>query len=203
MEIKKFEFNNDSYTLLSNMAQFTSSPGHEFEKIIGIMSKHVIEDGRPGIDVDQGICMYRGPDGEKCLIGALIPDEKYYADLEDNDAANATVYKVCSDLGYKDVWLLVFLQNCHDNLAQLGESAPCPEWRNGLLYLFACILKRFCDEPNNPVRNKEIFKTIVSNIDEDYIDMHNLKKIVSDAIAFASSRIVQLAYRFGYNNIVK
>lgn len=31
---------------------------------------------------EDGICMYRGPDGKKCAAGVLIPDEEYESQME-------------------------------------------------------------------------------------------------------------------------
>lgn len=39
--------------------------------------KHLLDQGGKSVDRDTGICMYRGPNGTKCAIGCLIPDDKY------------------------------------------------------------------------------------------------------------------------------
>ena len=45
---------------------------------------HLRAQGRRSTDPISGFCMYRGPDGLKCAIGALIPDTAYHLGLENN-----------------------------------------------------------------------------------------------------------------------
>lgn len=46
------------------------------------VAKHVLAQGRPSKN-EEGMCVYRGPDGLKCAVGALIPDEAYDPRMED------------------------------------------------------------------------------------------------------------------------
>ncbi len=49
------------------------------------MILHLREQARPSMQ-ERGthtpLCLYRGPDGTKCAVGALIPDEAYHIRLE-------------------------------------------------------------------------------------------------------------------------
>lgn len=42
---------------------------------------HLLAQGKKAMD-DEGACIYRAPDGCKCAIGALIPDEVYTDSME-------------------------------------------------------------------------------------------------------------------------
>lgn len=40
------------------------------------------EQGRPSYSPEEGTCFYRGPNGTKCAVGHLIPDEIYNVFME-------------------------------------------------------------------------------------------------------------------------
>lgn len=61
-----------------------------------------------------GTCLYRGPNGLKCAVGALIPDEEYRTQFEDVIAS--TVVQNCPSLQGIDKGLLNKMQNAHDNV---------------------------------------------------------------------------------------
>lgn len=70
------------------------------------------EDGKP-------VCAYRTPEGRKCAIGCLIPDELYDADMESRGAVSVLKLfpKVAQHLGvadHKDEGFLLALQCAHD-----------------------------------------------------------------------------------------
>jgi len=78
---------------------------------------------RPSYYMEDGIsptCAYRGTNGNKCLIGALIPDSLYCKEMESNviDIVLAE-YPELDDYfemeEYEDVQFLSQLQSCHDN----------------------------------------------------------------------------------------
>ena len=74
---------------------------------------HLIEQGRKSIDSD-GQCMYRSPDGDKCAIGCLIPDELYTPELEGNGANMPIIVdvlrKIYPDMTDEDLVFLLDLQ---------------------------------------------------------------------------------------------
>ena len=47
-----------------------------FDKVLA----HLREQGKAA--VDGGKCKYRATDGSKCAVGCLIPDARYYSELE-------------------------------------------------------------------------------------------------------------------------
>lgn len=63
-------------------------------------------------------CLYRGPDGKKCALGHVIPDEHYLPEME-HDSAFAVVeqYPEVVPVGLRGDWgkrALHRLQRCHD-----------------------------------------------------------------------------------------
>ena len=73
-------------------------------------------------------CMYRAPDGKKCFVGALIKDEFYSPDLENNPVKELPViHAVEKSLGYRlssdELSMLKDLQAVHDN-------ASVPKWQS-------------------------------------------------------------------------
>lgn len=67
---------------------------------------------------ESGMCTYRGPNGSKCAVGALIPDDMYRPWMdEDNPAINYMIRHVPQYFpAYfaDNVVLLFALQNVHD-----------------------------------------------------------------------------------------
>lgn len=66
------------------------------------------------------ICAYRGEEGRKCAVGALIADEHYQKSLEGSigncaevvNAVNASGY----DIRYAEAGILALMQGIHDNV---------------------------------------------------------------------------------------
>ena len=71
-----------------------------FDKVLN----HMRVQGKLSLGVEDS-CAYRGNNGLKCAIGALIPDKNYDKDIEGLHAGNSMVY---SKLPYP-------LENCKDN----------------------------------------------------------------------------------------
>ena len=59
-------------------------------------------------------CLYRTPDGLKCAIGCLIPDEKYRAEMELDPDIWEEVMEVAGISDEQD-WLARQLQRSHDS----------------------------------------------------------------------------------------
>lgn len=69
-----------------------------------------------------GVCLYRGSNGLKCAVGALIPDNEYTPEFEEVNAAN--VATKCPSLYGINHSLLHDMQYLHDN-------TDVKEWENG------------------------------------------------------------------------
>lgn len=71
-----------------------------------------------------GQCRYRGRNGTKCAIGALIDDEHYTADIESFGPSNSGVVRALTRSGITlqegDITFLDALQGLHDTLP--GEA---------------------------------------------------------------------------------
>lgn len=79
-----------------------------------------IAQGKPSVGA-RGFCLYRGPDGLKCAIGHLIPDEKYHNLLESNSAGSCVIRDAVS-APQEERSFLAELQACHDSAASVHAS---------------------------------------------------------------------------------
>jgi len=52
------------------------------QQAFDIMVQHLRKQGQKSRNNGFGTCLYRGPDGLKCAIGALIPDVVYRKEME-------------------------------------------------------------------------------------------------------------------------
>lgn len=103
-----------------------------FDKV----ADHLLTQGARSINLidvsgDMG-CAYRGEDGLKCAIGALIPDEFYSRHIEGKGVGSFAVKEVLLRCGVgtdrSTLDLLKALQDMHDK-----EDPFC--WRKSLIYL--------------------------------------------------------------------
>ena len=86
------------------------------QEVFDIVVNHLFTQGRPAYDGVQG-CMYRAPDGLRCAVGALIPDDLYDPAFETN--RSDLVIQELFEEGLAD-WrdykeLFSTLQETHDN----------------------------------------------------------------------------------------
>ena len=86
------------------------------QEVFDIVVNHLFTQGRPAYDGVRG-CMYRAPDGLRCAVGVLIPDDLYDKAFENNQS-NFVIQKLF-DAGLAD-WrehedILIRLQIIHDN----------------------------------------------------------------------------------------
>lgn len=87
-------------------------------------ARAIYDQGQQALSYGTGYCAYRTESGLKCAAGHLIPDEKYYSELEGNsiydpesfrDGESGVKCLVCHELGH-DQSLVSRLQNAHDRL---------------------------------------------------------------------------------------
>lgn len=52
------------------------------QEIFNRIAEHLRTQGRPSLS-EENDCLYRGPNGLRCAIGAIIPDYKYRRSFED------------------------------------------------------------------------------------------------------------------------
>lgn len=84
------------------------SKQHTFDKV----TTHLRQQNVQCVD-DKGNCLYRGPNGLKCAVGALIPDNMYSPDFEGQACDWHRIACVLEQLGH-DVELCTRLQRVHD-----------------------------------------------------------------------------------------
>lgn len=87
------------------------------QEIFNIVWKHFITDESPRSVSENGMCMYRSKDGNRCAIGLLIPDESYMPKMESLTPGGAIVWAVLKPLVADDANMLKFLddlQRVHD-----------------------------------------------------------------------------------------
>jgi len=93
------------------------------QEVFDIVVNHLFTQGRPAYDGVQG-CMYRAPDGLRCAVGVLIPDDLYDKALEKNPSDYIVQDFFDADLAdwrkHKD--LLRRLQGIHDNCSRTKEG---------------------------------------------------------------------------------
>ena len=53
------------------------------QKTFDTVATHLLKQGKRAMRVS-GTCLYRTPDGLKCAVGCLIPEEMYSPDMEEN-----------------------------------------------------------------------------------------------------------------------
>lgn len=86
-----------------------------------IMCVHARRQKVPGAVIREGYftrCMYRTPEGNKCLAGALIPDEQYSEDMEGEECGTVWVllekYPDLRDVFPPDTGMVRDMQIAHD-----------------------------------------------------------------------------------------
>lgn len=89
--------------------------------------------GKPSLSADpvDNYCLYRAPDGSKCAIGHLIPDDKYSPDME-MGGIYQRIHEICPIIGvetadWRTIDFLSELQKAHDR----GRNAPHDQFLPG------------------------------------------------------------------------
>jgi hypothetical protein len=97
------------------------------EQAFKTMARHMLAQGkrsvavgRDSFGVEHESCRYRGPDGLKCAVGAIIPDEEYRESLEGLPARQ--VQDLVPSLQGLDDSMISTVQRIHDNW-------PVCDWR--------------------------------------------------------------------------
>lgn len=101
------------------------------QSIFNKVASHLFKQGKPSMSFDQKGniegCLYRGPNGIKCAIGALISDRVYKPAMEGNSIRNLIEYSF--EYGFKfpsyfseNKILLQSLQEIHDDEDYVGKN---------------------------------------------------------------------------------
>jgi hypothetical protein len=108
------------------------------QEAFDIVAKHLFAQGRRSSS-EEGMCLYRGRDGLKCAIGALIPDDQYRVGFEDNSASN--IMAEVPVLHSLDGRFLDALQGVHDRRVNWDPSGAA--MKAALLSVARC----YCLDP--------------------------------------------------------
>lgn len=120
------------------------------QEVFDKVATHLLTQGKKA--EDDGSCKYRAPDGCKCAVGALIPDELYTPQMDidgvlfySDDINNVGVIKVLRDQEITCDNLLVALQSLHD-----GEEVK--NWKSGLVTISTdyCLSSQVLTQFNRP-----------------------------------------------------
>lgn len=89
------------------------------QKVFNVVKTHLLAQNAKAQDADK-LCVYRAPNGRKCAIGALIPDDKYEPIMEGQPLSSFRIrnaleaeYGKINDMG-NDLSLLSSLMDVHD-----------------------------------------------------------------------------------------
>jgi hypothetical protein len=87
------------------------------------MVQHLRNQGKQSKFEYSTICAYRTPDGLKCAVGALIPDELYSKEMERTDIYNLVIEskgfpKLGELFANVNLELLSEMQDIHDSIPQ-------------------------------------------------------------------------------------
>lgn len=106
-------------------------PTQQEQEIFNRVWEHFVTNKAPASVNPNGVCLYRGPNGEKCAAGVFIPDEAYSPLLE-SIGIKSLVLVPSSGLKnlidkfppiIKDnLGILKDLQRIHDNATIYGDS---------------------------------------------------------------------------------
>lgn len=90
-----------------------------------IWDRVVVQKIGPSYDKDTELCMYRGPDGNKCFAGVFIPDNLYNPEMERRkiDLLIERIPELSSIFEEKN--FARDLQNAHDNTPIFGFTDRC------------------------------------------------------------------------------
>ena len=115
---------------------------YDLQAIYDHVAAHLLRQGRPAIDEDEKgsvKCCYRSPDGDRCAIGALIPDARYKRVLEGIWGPGVLAglgllpWDEAEDYSAPRTCLLEALQRLHDAAANWEVEDVSTRWEGGLL----------------------------------------------------------------------
>ena len=85
------------------------------QEAFDVMVRHLRKQGCKSVSEDGSKCLYRGPNGLMCAVGALIPDEEYRPEWDERGLSASKIVKCCHALQGVDSNLLSIMQTIHDH----------------------------------------------------------------------------------------
>lgn len=87
------------------------------QEIFDTVATHLFTQGKRAMDPNTDRCAYRTPDGKKCAIGCLIPDELYDQGMEGYSVSCLVDAKfLLPSFFNRNLRLLSSLQSVHDGI---------------------------------------------------------------------------------------
>ncbi len=96
------------------------------QEIFDTVAKHLFSQGQRSVNAN-GVCLYRGPNGLKCAIGALITDEEYDSEMEFKTISFLKERFIPDRLKGVIIDFLSDLQNIHDDYANWSRTSQMKE----------------------------------------------------------------------------
>jgi len=96
------------------------------QAIFDQVKHHLLAQNALALDDDD--CVYRAPDGRRCAIGALIPDDLYHEEMEGEGFNNECFTSVRNYLGVNGPNDMTFL----DNLRRIHDDVEVRDWEYAL-----------------------------------------------------------------------
>jgi len=97
------------------------------QELFDRISKHLLNQNERSEALVRGACRYRGDNGLKCAVGAIIPDKKYSEKIEGSSVYSSDVAQ-CLPIRYQGGNSLKFLLK----LQKLHDQTAVHLWKDGL-----------------------------------------------------------------------
>lgn len=96
-----------------------------FENVV----RHLYAQGHPAMD-ESGACLYRGPNGTKCAVGCLIPDDLYKRQMDEDGGSVLNLLPM-----FPELWELFDVRDNNnkewqDFLHQLQLAHDCQSFKS-------------------------------------------------------------------------
>ena len=97
------------------------------QELFDRISKHLLNQNERSIEHISGVCRYRGDNGLKCAVGAIISDKKYSEKIEERTVYTSSVIE-CLPVRYQGVGSINFI----GKLQKLHDQFPVDLWKQRL-----------------------------------------------------------------------
>lgn len=94
------------------------------QEIFDTVVNHLINQKQKSVkEGNKTNCLYRGPNGLKCAVGCLIPDDVYEEYMEENFTNLLSQYGDVLPFYFNKEYILLYdLQLCHDNCPTTNDN---------------------------------------------------------------------------------
>ena len=97
------------------------------QELFDRISKHLLNQNERSTEHISGACRYRGDNGLKCAVGAIISDKKYSEKIEGRTVYTSSVIE-CLPVRYQGVGSISFI----GKLQRLHDMTPVSLWKESL-----------------------------------------------------------------------